>query len=164
MKFISLSIFIAFSFDVALMGQNLVPNPGFEMYNNCPANLSGISFSPSFSNFPTVDQWVSPLGQTTPDYYNVCANGTPAGVPNGAFGPKQPHNGNAYAGIIAWQGAYSHNVLVPDYREYLQTELLQPMAAGQEYCVSFYVSTSDLGDVHNYNYVFLNQIGINFSH
>src|SRR4051812_49167417 len=86
-------------------GQNLVPNGDFETYNSCPTTLSGIGFSPSCTLFPTVASWVNPLKNSTPDYLNSCAPGsTGVKVPATVFGYQLPYDGNAYAGIIAWDG------------------------------------------------------------
>jgi len=144
-------------------GQNLVPNPDFENFNTCPVSLSGVAYSPGYSNFPTVAGWVNPLQNTSPDYFNACAYPTSgAHVPDGIFGYQQPHSGAGYAGIIAYEGQYSGSTLLIDYREYLQCKLLQPLQAGKQYCVSFYLSPS-IGTIGNFNYVAIDNVGVNFS-
>src|SRR5437868_1394732 len=114
---------------IVVIGQNLVPNSGFENFNQCPTGISGIFYSTTYSSFPSVQDWTNPLINTSPDYLHTCAAASSGvHVPEGTFGHEWPHGGNAYAGINAWQGAKTGNVWTLDYREYLQTKLLQPLA------------------------------------
>ena len=130
--------------------QNLVPNPGFEDYNNCPTDRSEIVYSPGYDSFPTAKYWVSPLSATTPDYYNTCATNPLVSVPYNTYnGYRQPHSGNAYAGISMFSGFPAHTE-INDYREYLQTKLAQPLMAGHSYLVSFFVNlTYHLPELYN---------------
>jgi hypothetical protein len=67
-------------------GQNLVPNPDFESFTTCPVSLSNIAFSPGYNNFPSVAGWVNPVQNTSPDYFNSCANpASGAHVPDGIY-------------------------------------------------------------------------------
>lgn len=142
--------------------QNLVVNPGFEAYNNCPTGLSGIVYSPTYSNFPTATGWVNPLQSTSPDYLNSCAGGgTGVKVPYATTGFQQARNGDAYAGLILWEGSYPGAPAL-DFREYLQTRLSQPLVAGVKYCISFYVSPTISG-AYAFNYVAVDNIGIHLS-
>jgi gliding motility-associated-like protein len=143
--------------------QNLVPNESFESYNSCPASLLSIPYSTNYGNFPTVVNWANPAKLSSPDYMHTCAAAsTGLQVPNTTFGYQQPHTGNAYGGIIAFQGQYTGSTLSYDYREYLQIKLSQPMIAGRRYCVSFFVSPT-ISSAFNYNYVAIDEVGINFS-
>jgi len=143
--------------------QNLVPNPGFENYSNCPSTFISMPFSKDYSYFPTVHSWTTPLRLTTPDYLNSCApTSSGLNVPNSTFGYQLPQSGAAYAGIIAFQGQFTNGTLTYDYREYLQIKLSQPMVAGKQYCVKFFVSPT-ISSHFSYNYVALDEIGINFS-
>lgn len=125
---------------VGASAQNLVPNPGFEDFNNCPTmvgSLNNISYSSSYSDFPTVKNWISPL-TTSPDYYNKCnASSDDRGVPRSRSGTQSPHGGNAYAGIAAH---FTDPGLYDDFREYLEAKLNQQMIAEHSYYVSFYVN------------------------
>lgn len=151
------------AFPLAGIGQNLVPNPSFEDYNTCPIGPSCVEYSPTYSSFNYVKDWVKPVQFTDPDYMNTCAAlSSGVQVPEVMFGHQWPRTGNAYAGIIAWQGVYKNGNLIDDYREYLQCKLLQPMIAGRTYCVSFYVSPT-IAQKIAYNYVWLDEIGMNFS-
>ncbi|XZF13185.1 gliding motility-associated C-terminal domain-containing protein [Chitinophagaceae bacterium MMS25-I14] len=146
-----------------LRAQNLVPNSGFETYNNCPAALSGIDYDPTYTHFPTAAAWINPVQNSSPDYFNQCANAINGpGLPDAPMGYQDAHGGTADAGFIAWQGQYLNGTLITDYREYLQCRLLQPLVAGKKYCVSFYVSPTITSN-YNFNYIAVNELGINLS-
>jgi len=127
-------------YSISLSAQNLVPNPGFEYYNNCPTDRSQVVYSPGYDSFPSVRDWVSPIDATTPDYYNVCGTSPSVTVPfNTLNGSRQPHGGSAYAGIAMFTGLPHHHEL-DDYREYLQTKLVSPLLQGHTYYISFFVN------------------------
>src|SRR5690606_31382855 len=87
-------------------GQNLVPNPSFEQYNACPNGISSLMYDPGYTSFPTAKYWGNALQQGSADYFNACApKNTYVSVPWNGFGYQTPRSGNAYAGIIAWQGS-----------------------------------------------------------
>ena len=143
--------------------QNLVSNPSFESFSNCPLSLVSMPFSSNFSQFPTVNGWSTPVKATTPDYLNDCAPASSGlQVPLSTFGYQPARTGAAYTGIIPFQGQFVNGNLTYDYREYLQTLLNQQMAAGKQYCVSFYVSPT-ISPNFTFNYVALDELGINFS-
>jgi len=112
---------------------NLVPNPGFEFYTQCPFDQVQTSFA-----YP----WYDPTNFTS-DYFNACAIGTDVGIPNNGFGYQVPHQGNGYCGF----GALG---TCPDWcAEYIAVPLLQPLQAGKRYCVSFWLSLADTVCVAN---------------
>lgn len=118
--------------------QNLVNNPSFEDFNECPAELGNIT--------QDVPNWfVSSEGTT--DYFNLCS--VTMGIPKNFNGSQEVEFGKGYAGLY---------LLAPnDYREYLQGKLTASLVKGRRYAVSFYVS---LADKSNYA---LRDIGILFS-
>lgn len=123
--------FIFILFVTSINAQNLVQNPSFETYSNCPGDLEQIN---------RATYWNRPANTTgTPDYFNTCATLSQVRVPNNGFGSQDSYNGNAYVGIITLL-LWGSN---PDYREYIQTELSSEMIAGQTYYLSFYVSLAD---------------------
>lgn len=147
----------------AAKAQNIVPNAGFEAYNACPSSPITMPYSAGNNYFPTVINWSNPVKKSSPDYMNTCATITSGlKIPATVFGFKNAYAGNACAGIIAWEGTIVNGNPVFDYREYLQNKLSQPMIAGKQYCVSFYVSPA-INPSANINFVNLQQIGINFS-
>lgn len=143
--------------------QNIVPNGGFEAYSACPSTSITMPYSPGFNNFPTVANWSNPVKNSSPDYLNTCAAiATGLKIPATVYGFKNAHSGNACVGIIAWEGTFQNSNLVFDYREYVQNKLSQPMQAGKQYCISFFVSPA-VNPAFNINFVNLQQIGIHFS-
>lgn len=106
---------------------NLVPNPGFEFYTQCPTDLYQTNKA-----YP----WYDPTYASS-DYYNICASGTDASVPNNYLGYQIPHQGNGYCG-------FNGIATCPDWcAEYIATPLLQPLQAGKGYCVSFWLNLAD---------------------
>ncbi len=110
---------------------NLVPNPGFEIYDTCPYSGSQIQFA---------KRWFSPT-TGTPDYYNACASPypiTPVSVPSNAFGSSFAHAGNGMAGFYCFDP--NLNSL---YREYVSIRLTSPLVNNEKYFVSFFVKLPD---------------------
>jgi gliding motility-associated-like protein len=131
LRFLLIGIVFFFSQPFTHAQVNLVPNPGFEQYDTCPN---------SFAQLRYTINWITP-SLATPDYWNACDPGV-ANVPNCIKGFQPARSGNAFAGFILGR----NSTLFPpinQYREYIQTELLQPLQAGQRYCVSFYINKAD---------------------
>lgn len=166
-------LYIIFLFFVCTQAQaqNLITNPSFESYVACPTGITppnfstGIAYNPAYTSFLTVNDWITPLKATTPDYFNTCAPANVPGsvhVPDNFEGYQQPHTGNAYAGIHSVTG------VLPDFHsEYIETKLSQPMQAGHQYYVSFYVNFSGMNGGANpspfTNYAVMDKIGAIFS-
>lgn len=110
-----------------LQAQNLVKNPSFEEYSNCPNALG------TFNEH--VEFWSTPTAGST-DYFNTCSK--IMGAPDNFNGEQEPKHGNAYAGIYFYAPA--------DYREYIQSELRFTLKQGQEYELSFYASLAEGSD------------------
>ncbi len=121
---------ITFSFlaiqqiQVNCQSRNLVLNPGFERYEECPK-----SHNPENQSHKLVPGWSYPT-YAAPDYFNKCAS-TDAGVPQNFAGTSEPKEGKGYVGAILTGTEESR-------REYIQGELSEPMIAGKKYCVTFY--------------------------
>ena len=108
---------------------NLVPNPAFELYANCPSTLGQLDFAAP---------WYTPTYGTA-DYFNGCAPGmSGVSTPGNSFGNQIPLSGRGYAG--GYMYASGGGNMTNSYREYLQTPLSTPLIAGQTYSVSFHVS------------------------
>lgn len=106
--------------------QNLVFNPSFEEYRECPRKIDALG------TLTIVDAWFQPTAGSA-DYFNVCGS-RECGVPRNKLGVQHPHSGDGFCGIYCSK---------TDYREYLQTQLKEPLKAGKQYKVSFYVSLSE---------------------
>jgi len=105
---------------------NMVFNPSFEEYRECPRKIDALG------TLTIVDAWYQPTAGSA-DYYNVCGS-RDCGVPKNKLGIQDAHLGNGYCGIYCSK---------TDYREYLQTELREPLRSGEMYRVSLYVSLSE---------------------
>ena len=108
------------------LSSNLVFNPSFEDYRECPRRIDALG------HLTIVDAWYQPT-EGSADYYNVCGS-RECGVPHNKLGIQDAHRGKGFCGIYCSK---------TDYREYLQTELREPLRAGEMYLVSFYVSLSE---------------------
>jgi len=108
--------------------ENLVLNPSFEEYSDCPQS---------------VGQWTVSGWETitfTPDYFHACAPENAnysANSPRNIMGYQTPVSGAAYVGISAF------GVQNPEAREFLSTELKDPLEWGIRYVVSLYVSAAN---------------------
>lgn len=118
--FITLTIFKA-------NGQNLVKNPSFEIFGQCPNALGTFN--------EDVTHWTTPTSGTT-DYFNTCSK--VMGAPENFNGVQQPKFGNAYAGLYFYAPA--------DYREYIQVPLKKMLRKGQDYTLTFHVSLAEGSD------------------
>ena len=120
-----------------IVAQNLVPNPSFETYINCPQGPSTFGTD--------VPPWSTP-DTATPDYYNVCAVPIPMvpsmDVPSNIQGYQNARTGFGYAGIISADNTIP--AFPDDWREYLQVQLTSPLVAGTQYCIEFYWSLADV--------------------
>ncbi len=118
---------------IGVKSQNLVPNPSFEIFIQCPDNTTQIAFAIPW--FAGMKDYYGNLSSST-DYYNSCNNSINGlyGVPNIMFGNQYAKTGNAFSGFVFWRGA--------QYREYLEVKLIHPLDSGKKYCVEFWVNNS----------------------
>lgn len=128
MKKITLLLFFI-CLAASLTSQNLVPNPSFEEYYQCPSS-QGSFYVDFWFNTPN-------SGVATPDFYHTCAPaGANAAVPDNITGFQYPQEGEGYAGLFCY-GSDSNQ------REYIEVQLISPLIEGQEYEFSMYVSLAD---------------------
>ncbi|MEX0273812.1 MAG: OmpA family protein [Flavobacteriaceae bacterium] len=107
-----------------VVGQNLVANPSFEQFGDCPSELGNVARDVADWNMPT-------KGST--DYFNVCSSRL--GIPENFNGIQEAQFGDGYAGFY---------MLAPNnYREYIQGKLTGTLREGERYGVSFYVSLAE---------------------
>ena len=112
-------------------GVNLVPNGDFEFHTACPWNGGQIGLAAPW--FAATDG--------TCDHYHSCATTAFVSAPTNAVGQQVPYDGQGYAGIFVY--GPDVNVAGSNYREYIEVPLLSPLAAGQTYRLSFYVSRAE---------------------
>lgn len=113
---------------MATSAQNLVPNGSFEEMNLCPGNFT-------LNEMQTIKGWWQG-SEGTPDYFNACS--AKAGVPKNMFGSQEAKDGQAYAGLVLFSSSNGTT-----YREYIQTKLTRPLAAGEMVCVELYYSAAE---------------------
>jgi outer membrane protein OmpA-like peptidoglycan-associated protein len=115
---LKISVTLAFwlGSSLQIVAQNLVLNPGFELYTDCPTGLRQIKKS---------QHWTS--GNTgTPEYFRTDCK----------YMQGPANSGKAYAGLILF-GDY------PKAIEYLMTTLAEPLKADSKYCVSFWIRAEE---------------------
>ncbi len=108
-----------------VFGQNLVPNPSFEIYSTCPTGFG------SGGPLQAVPWQSGSLGSA--DYFNECTSSNLVDVPDNFFGSQPAFTGAAYGG-----GYFRYAIF--EYREYLQVQLITPLVGGSYYNISFYAS------------------------
>lgn len=112
----------------AVKGQNLVPNPGFELLDSCPNNLSAIGSAPPWRSF-----------RGSADLFNVCDTVGYVDVPLNGFGFQNPFEGYGYAGLISFLPGDSAS------REFMGADLLSPLTPGVPVYVSFRLAVGGWG-------------------
>jgi len=139
-----ITLFFIFSF-CNIKAQNLVLNPSFENYQDCPYNISFFHLN--------VKHWSIPNNGTT-DYFNSCNE--KMGF-NNFIGNQAAKTGNGYAGIYVY---YKKN-----YREYIQGELISKLKKGTTYKITFYVSLAEKSTyaISDFSIQFYNQKVVGFS-
>lgn len=122
-----LLIIVSSTFSISAQN-NLVPNYSFEFSSNCPTAAGQLNYA---SDWHTCNL-------LTPNYFNSCqAIPNTYGVPSNIKGYQLSKTGNAFVGILAYGNAPSTG------REYIQSELINPLTAGKSYRVSFNVSLAN---------------------
>ncbi len=110
--------------------QNLIPDPSFENYVQCP-QMPNV-----FNNF--LLHWKDPTNCSS-DYFNVCSS--VFSVPNTPLGHQIPKSGSGFVGIAC--ESYNPPNIASYGREYIQTRLTDTLKANKKYCVSFFVNLPD---------------------
>lgn len=129
-KIMLISLFCSFR----LFGQNLVFNPGFEIYENLPYSGGQLERSTGWIN-PSGTSITKP-GFGSPDFFHAkCNPVTRVQLPETFSSYITSHNGEAIAGIITLH--------YYDNREYLQTKLIKPLEEGRRYKVSMWVNNGE---------------------
>ena len=128
---------------IVVQGQNLVPNPSFEITTFCEPQVCYIWAGKG------ADGWDTYRGSS--DYFNTCNSGSP----NNGFGNQTASTGTAYAGFYAYVDTLFGSIV--NIREYLGTQLLTPLIIGETYFVSVKFSLAE-----NYPQLACNKLGVLF--
>jgi hypothetical protein len=103
----------------ALQGQtNLVPNPSFEEFTDCPKDISHKLQAGDM----IIPHWFTP-SKGSPDYYNSCSKSYKSRTGKNWIGDLKPENGQGYVGLL----------VEDEVREYIQVKLNEPLKAGHIY-------------------------------
>jgi ABC-type cobalt transport system substrate-binding protein len=108
--------------------QNLVFNPSFEIYSDCPHNMTQIQLATPWFQ-PIFDP---PNGSS--DYFNLC-DSTLGGVWS-FYQTQLPRSGNGMAGIMF----YTSPSASAEIREYIEIKLDKSLTKDRKYCISYYIS------------------------
>jgi outer membrane protein OmpA-like peptidoglycan-associated protein len=113
--------------------EDLVPNGSFDVPKGKLKRMGSIEMAKG---------WTSP----TPNYadlFSARIEDAPMSAPRNQYGTQDPRKGEHYAGIRTYS---QHG---RDSRSYVQTPLTRPMAAGEKFCVTYYMSLADLSKFSN---------------
>lgn len=117
-------IFILF-FSGVTFAQNLILNPSFESFKDCPVNMA---------NFDALLEDVSLPTSSSGDYFNKCASND-FNVPSNFKGEQAASDGAGYIGLYF----YALN----DYREYIQLNTAKTLREKHPYKISLQVSLAE---------------------
>lgn len=124
--------------------QNLVPNPDFELMNDC--NFAGHLISGGISDWFSFN-----YPKNTVDVLNTCLPFPELQPPNTIRGYGYPHSGNGMLGIC-----YAQEL---NYREVASVALTTALVKDSAYCVRFWVKNSRIENM----YYWVEHIGLKFS-
>ncbi len=110
--------------------QNLVKNPSFENYVQCPVG-AGV-----FNGY--IQNWYG-FNPSSPSFFHSCAP-LPNSVPQNSYGFQNANSGNGYATILVYGWSWD-----PDKRNYIEGIFSSLLKEDTVYCVSYYVSVCDIG-------------------
>ncbi len=135
-----------------LLAQNLVINPSFELTSSNCANLGGEGFGTDLLNWDNANSNTAGDSCSSPDLFSACnvlpfiGGPSPTNMPNSFLGFQRSRTGTRHAGLITYGPGLAAGCTAignDNYREYIQGHTTTPLAAGQTYCVSMYVSLGD---------------------
>ena len=105
--------------------QNLVPNPSFEVFSQCPHSMNQInSASPWYHEV---------INHSEGDFFNLCDPTLGGGWH--FYQTQIPHSGNGMAGFAIYSSPSANY----EYREYDKVKLTQSLSPNTNYCISYYV-------------------------
>ncbi len=139
---------------------NLIPNPGFETYSDCPY----FEASPYYSGANAIclaTPWFQPLnpnanpsdfgcGESSSDFYHTCAGRIPKMMYDSGY--QFPNSGNGFSGIAMFAPNFPN-----ESREYIEIPLLK-ILSNKHYCVSWQSNFANISGLGT------NRIGAYFSH
>ncbi|MFZ4401964.1 MAG: gliding motility-associated C-terminal domain-containing protein [Bacteroidales bacterium] len=135
-----------------IIGPNLVQNPSFEQYSQCPWSSSQLDYAKYWFGLST-------------EYFNVCAPSGGLSVPYNWAGYQYARTGVAYAGLIVYVGPPVSGIQTQ--QESIKNLLKDSLIKNKRYCVDYYISLAEVtltyATLLNNNIVFYDSIGTMFS-
>jgi hypothetical protein len=126
-----------------------VPNPSFESYSTCPDFSGQLNYLDNWNNVNLV---YGNFNYATPDFYHTCSSASLATLPNNNFATLNAFDGNAVAALVI----YNYDLV--DFREYISTQLTQPLNQENSYTIKFRLTGGTNQDYrfnsHNFGIVF----------
>jgi Secretion system C-terminal sorting domain len=116
---------------------NLVKNPSFEQYLQCPNAFDQIRFAYYWSPIDTVS--TDPV--CSPEYCNKCST-LGLAIPSNGYFYQYPRTGEGMVQMLMFNDINNNSYK----RDYLQSRLYQGLIAGKSYCVTFYVVYEEISD------------------
>lgn len=133
--FILTTLCVFRGFENKIEAQNLVKNPSFESFIQCP-----ICFD-YFNGY--IQDWYAfqggNNGASSSSYFNACSP-LPYSVPQNTAGYQMAKTGVGYACIQVYSFSFG-----PNKRAYIEGDFLAPLKADSVYCVEFWVSFTGIG-------------------
>ncbi len=148
-RFFVIALFLLLYHESTAQCPSLIPNGGFETYSALPNDDCGWSLATGWSNAATSSECNTNNG--TPDYFHLQGSGPYAALPLNYFSNVLPFEGDAAMGL-------GGNVnLSPDAREYISIPLSNAMVVGNEYTLSFSMTTGtpQVGGIYTNGWGFL---------
>jgi outer membrane protein OmpA-like peptidoglycan-associated protein len=102
----------------AQKSKNLVPNPSFEEYSQCPT---------AYDQIDRAKHWKKYRG--TPDLFNSCSRNREVKVPQNFFGYAHAPTGGGYGGLVSFHKQTPNEVM--------GVELIEPLQRGKTYKIGF---------------------------
>jgi gliding motility-associated-like protein len=140
---IILVVFLVFFLDKDIKAQQpLILNGGFEEHSIRYLNIYSFQYATDWNYVES------------PDYFHLNHVGNTLTLPSCTFAHVFPHSDSAIMGFATMLDRR------PNYREYLTSELTEPLIVGVRYKLSFWLSNGDKDWAYKYK---SNNIGIHFS-
>ncbi len=135
-----------------IIGTNLVQNPSFEDYYQCPLNFNQLNLAKYWWGYSA-------------DYYNACETTNLISVPANLLGFQNAKTGVAYAGFIL----YGNNPNISSnytYTETIKNQLKDSLFRNKRYCINYYISMIEITNnfaIANNSLIFYDSISAMFS-
>ncbi|MBI2271666.1 MAG: gliding motility-associated C-terminal domain-containing protein [Bacteroidetes bacterium] len=146
-KTITVNVTPAPTVNINCVAQNLVSNPSFEQYTQCPFDYNQADFA---------KDWLKSSNNNNPTYHteylNTCSPSSLFQVPTSTWGYQVASSGQAYMAQVTLAPSVQK-----DYRENIYTKLIAPLIKGNTYYVSLRASHAD--NCQNAS----NNLGVKFS-